>query len=123
MMKGPGRGTVAVPEKLAVKILSDLSSGLKAIHEKDVAHLDMKNENVFIDGSGAMKIGDFGISQMVGKEEDGKIVDKIGCSPSFMAPETGRNQITKKSDLWGLGLIMYFVCTIAQRANVTKPYD
>jgi len=28
-----------------------------------------------------------------------------------------------KSDIYGLGAVMYHVCTIVQRANKAKPYD
>lgn len=85
----------------------------------------MKCDNVLISASGAMKIADFGIAMLVENDKDGaKVKDKIRGTPVFMAPEASVGQIlTKSSDVYGLALIMYFVTTIIQRAEKTRPYD
>ena len=84
----------------------------------------MKLENVLIDASGAMKVADFGISMLVEDDKDGeKISEKIGGTPVFMSPEAADQILTKSSDVYGLGLIMYFACTTVQRAEKTEPYN
>ena len=40
-----------------------------------------------------------------------------------MSPEAARDNIlTVKSDIFGLGLVMFHVCTIVQRAEKAKPF-
>lgn len=39
--------------------------GLKAMHEADVIHRDIKCENIFMKRDGRVKIGDFGLSKVM----------------------------------------------------------
>jgi len=115
---------VQVPEQLAVKILHDLASALKVCHERGIVHLDMKTENVLVSASMAMVLTDFGIALLVPEGEDGqKCEQKIKGTSSWMAPEAAKDNIlTVKSDIFGLGLVMFHVCTIVQRAEKAKPF-
>ena len=53
-------------EKEAKEILFQIVLGLRAIHEKAIAHRDMKGSNIFIknrtEGGSIYKIGDFGLA-------------------------------------------------------------
>ena len=100
-------------EPLAVKILLDLTAGLKAIHDLGVAHLDIKTENCLIDASTNMKISDFGISLFV-DEEGMESKYPVRGTRCWMSPELLSQPpiLTTKSDIWGLGCVMYHVCTI-----------
>lgn len=54
-------------ERDAAVILYDLISGLHALHEHDILHLDIKPENILFDGvddNARIKITDFGISRL-----------------------------------------------------------
>ena len=44
------------------KVLTEVALGVKHLHDRNVIHLDLKPANVFIDSSGHLKIGDFGLS-------------------------------------------------------------
>ena len=72
----------------------------------------------------AMILADFGIALLLPEGEDGqKCEQKIKGTPSWMAPEAAKDNIlTVKSDIFGLGLAMFHVCTIVQRAEKAKPY-
>ena len=37
--------------------------GLKYLHDKHILHRDLKSQNIFLSGSGRVKLGDFGISK------------------------------------------------------------
>lgn len=51
-----------------------------------------------------MKLADFGVSLVLGKESQFQASNYIG-SPLFMAPEViKREEITAASDIWSLGL-------------------
>ena len=70
-----------------VKILHDLSSGLKAIHDKKIVHLNMTTSNCLIDANMSIKLTNFEISMFV--DSDGmKSEARIGGSPGWVSPES-----------------------------------
>lgn len=54
-------------EKLARTLFHQIVNGLEYLHSKDIAHLDLKPSNIFIDDSYNLKIGDFDCSSMKGE--------------------------------------------------------
>ena len=111
----------AFPEKLVIKILHDLCSGLQECHRHGILHGDIKTDNCLIDKTMNFKLADFGISLLV--DEDGQLsLEGIRGSKGWMAPETMDRILTKASDIFGLGAVIYSVCTIVQRKNKTPPY-
>ena len=44
------------------QVLRDVAGGLAALHRAGVLHLDVKPANVYADGAGALKLGDFGLA-------------------------------------------------------------
>ena len=38
---------------------------LKYLHDKHILHRDLKSQNIFLSGSGRVKLGDFGISRVL----------------------------------------------------------
>ena len=66
------------------EIARQLCAGLGAAHDRGVLHRDLKPANVMIDGSGQVRITDFGIASLADqRDEDGILA---GTLP-FMAPE------------------------------------
>jgi serine/threonine-protein kinase len=98
-----------LPEDKAVDIARQLCAGLAAIHENGVLHRDLKPANVMLDERGDIRIADFGIAAL-GESLRGR--DALGGTPAYMAPEQldGR-EVTQRSDLYALGLVLYEVFT------------
>lgn len=74
----------------------------------NIAHRDIKLENIILDDTLNPKIIDFGFSTCI--EKDKKI--KIFCgTPSYMAPEVVQRKEYRGegADVWALG-VMLFVC-------------
>eukprot|EP01038_Epipyxis_sp_PR26KG_P006644 gene6644-9120_t len=90
----------------AWRIIHDVCSGLKHIHDCDIVHLDIKPANLFITNDGIIKIGDFGVATKVGRiTEDGHEGDN-----RYMAFEV-LNDLDRMppSDIFSFGLTMYEV--------------
>ena len=50
-----------IPETEIWKIIVDLLQALKHLHERNLAHMDIKPDNIFISFDGSYKLGDFGL--------------------------------------------------------------
>jgi len=64
------------------QLIIGVCKGLKDIHEKEVIHKDIGPHNIFYDGEGNIKIGDFGISQSNTASHYSK-----GYHPLYHAPD------------------------------------
>lgn len=76
---------------------------MRAIHDSNIIHLDIKPENVFITGAGALKIGDFGHSITFPVE----VKDITEGDKFYMAMELLNGGCGKYSDVFSLGITVY----------------
>ena len=98
-----------LPHDKAVEISRQLCAGLHAIHQVGVLHRDLKPANAIIDGRGKARITDFGIAGLESELKDGA---GVAGTPAYMSPEqfTGQ-ELTTKSDIYSLGLVLYEIFT------------
>jgi|HubBroStandDraft_4_1064222.scaffolds.fasta_scaffold10609_3 hypothetical protein len=96
------------PDK-ATEIARQICAGLAAAHERGVVHRDLKPANVMLDSAGKIRITDFGLAGIAASIQGADI--RAG-TPAYMAPEqlAGR-EVTTKSDIYSLGLILYEILT------------
>ena len=96
------------PER-AVEIARQMCAGLAAAHDRGVVHRDLKPANIMLDGAGKIRITDFGLAGIAATLQGAEI--RAG-TPAYMAPEQLAGQeVTVKSDLYSLGLILYEILT------------
>ena len=96
------------PDK-ATEIARQVCAGLAAAHERGVIHRDLKPANVMLDGTGKIRITDFGLA---GIAADMHGEDARAGTPAYMAPEQlAGKEVTTKSDIYSLGLILYEILT------------
>ncbi|KAA1471705.1 hypothetical protein DENSPDRAFT_880701 [Dentipellis sp. KUC8613] len=122
-----GRAFPKLEEARVWKILADLSSGMRFIHDAGVIHLDLKPANIFVTGEGRFKIGDFGMAsrwprpslvpasvagagdhetqllRSTGFEREG---DKV-----YLAPEILQGRYGKAADMFSFGMTMLETAT------------
>ena len=83
-----------------------LARALEHIHSKKIIHRDIKPENVHIDGSGKVKLMDFGIAK-----SEGLSLTRAGFTlgtPYYMAPEQVLGQqVTTQVDVYSFGVLLY----------------
>jgi serine/threonine-protein kinase len=98
-----------LPSDKALEIARQLCAGLAAAHEAGVLHRDLKPANIMIDGRGKARITDFGLA-VVTEELRGE--ESLIGTPAYMSPEqfSGKN-LTVKSDIYALGLVLYELFT------------
>ena len=82
---------------------------ITSVHESvGVIHRDLKPENIIIDEQDHIKISDFGVSFIV--ENGSDEIQSTAGSNYFFSPEicAGKSYKGKKSDIWALGVTLYF---------------
>lgn len=98
-----------LPSDKAIEIARQLCLGLHAIHDAGILHRDLKPANVIVDSRGRARITDFGIA---GIEQEIQSKKEVVGTPAYMSPEqiTGK-EVTAKSDIYSLGLLLYEIFT------------
>lgn len=101
----------------AAEIARQMCAGLAAAHDKGVIHRDLKPANIMLDGAGKVRITDFGLAGIAAMIEGADI--RAG-TPAYMAPEQlGGMEVTVKSDIYSLGLILYEIITAKRAFDAT----
>ncbi len=122
----------SVPEEETVRlILQQVLSALDYAHGRGVVHRDLKPANLLLTETGEIKIGDFGVAQVVGSDFMRTVVERtvaesllgdaatvVGSSTKgssgyvgtihYMAPEVvAGGEATAQSDLYAVGVMAY----------------
>lgn len=84
--------------------------GLKALHDVQILHRDLKSANVFCNRDGSAKLGDMNVSKIAKK--GGLLYTQTG-TPYYASPEVWKDQpYDSKSDIWSLGCVLYESITL-----------
>jgi NIMA (never in mitosis gene a)-related kinase len=100
---------VYMSESFIWKLLIELTKGLKALHDMDILHRDLKCANVFLTNSGGVKLGDMNVSKV---SKDCVMHTQTG-TPYYASPEVWKDiPYDSKSDMWSLGCVIYEAATL-----------
>lgn len=91
-------------------IFGQICEAVNYLHSKSIQHRDLKPANIKVTKEGVVKLLDFGISKAKYTPKLTKEGYLIGTT-DFMAPEQFRGQNSIQSDIWSLGVMLYFLCT------------
>jgi len=130
--KGPSGSCIgAVDIPYALSLFLQTCQGVKHVHSQGLIHRDLKPNNIFIDDTGAVKVGDFGLSressgESSGKEgkegETGVLTKSSTCynaditagvgTRSYASPEQmkGGSDYDSSADIYSLGIILFELC-------------
>jgi len=106
-------GTLSVP--VAVDVILQVCSALKAAHEKGIVHRNMKPENIFLTKIAGrrnfVKILDFGVASIREPAEGKGLMETEAMmgTPHYMAPEqiSGTGELDGRVDQYACGAILY----------------
>jgi len=104
-------GTMPVGRTLV--IARQIASALEAAHNADIAHLDLKSDNIFLTNRGGAadhaKLLDFGISRFMELDAEATQPALLMGTPEFMAPEqvTRPEMVDCRADIYAFGVLLY----------------
>lgn len=100
----------AVQEDQARIWTRQLALAVQYMHELEIAHRDIKCENVLLTANQNAKLSDFGFARMCVDKDFLDIHSETFCgSLSYTAPEIlqGNPYYPKPTDIWSLGVVLY----------------
>jgi serine/threonine protein kinase/Tol biopolymer transport system component len=112
------RGPIPVAE--AVRLASEVATGLETAHENGVIHRDLKPANIRLTADGRAKVLDFGLAKAAESTGSGDIshsptmtsagtvAGMILGTASYMSPEQAAGQpIDRRCDIWSFGVVFF----------------
>ncbi|XP_030568661.1 serine/threonine-protein kinase Nek2 [Drosophila novamexicana] len=97
------------------RVLFQLCRALQVCHNKipsgTILHRDIKPANIFLDASGNVKLGDFGLARVLRRDQS--FAASFVGTPHYMSPELVKGrQYDRKSDVWAVGCLIYELCAL-----------
>jgi serine/threonine-protein kinase len=100
-----------IPWREVIDLSIQICIALKAAHDAGIIHRDLKPSNLLQMPDGDLKLTDFGVAQVFAGSKLTVTGGIIGTA-EYMSPEQGQGKrITKRSDLYSLGAVMYVMLT------------
>jgi predicted Ser/Thr protein kinase len=101
--------------KEALQIVPQICEALQFAHDEGIVHRDIKPENILVDKRGRVKIADFGIAKILGREQEPALTETRGAigTPHYMAPEQLEEptSVDHRADIFSLGVVFYEMLT------------
>ncbi|XP_036031912.1 MAP/microtubule affinity-regulating kinase 4-like, partial [Onychomys torridus] len=104
------RALGCLKEEEARGIFRQVVSAVHFLHQRHIAHRDIKLENILVDAAGNAKLCDFGMAIQI---TEGQKLEELCGSLLYWAPEI----LAKKpydglaGDMWSLGIVLYVLVT------------
>jgi serine/threonine protein kinase len=107
-----------LPWRRACRIMRQVCDSLEDAHRHGVIHRDLKPDNIMVcrrgDQPDFVKVLDFGIARIVGKQDSVSLSGDGGVfgTPRYIAPEVAQGgEASALSDVYSLGAVFYRVLT------------
>ncbi|XP_054888970.1 testis-specific serine/threonine-protein kinase 1-like [Poeciliopsis prolifica] len=97
-------------ECFSCRLFKQLCLAIEYLHGIDIAHKDIKCENLLLDMHYNLKLCDFGFSEKVTYNQGKLVLSDTHCGTlQYAAPEILKNlpHNSKISDVWSMGVVLY----------------
>jgi predicted Ser/Thr protein kinase len=99
-----------------LQIIPQICDALQYAHDEGVVHRDIKPENVLVDRKGRVKIADFGLAKILGRDPELTrltVEGQVMGTPHYMAPEQVERPLSvdHRADIYSLGVVLYEMLT------------
>ncbi|KAM7536677.1 hypothetical protein Aperf_G00000083108 [Anoplocephala perfoliata] len=93
-----------------IQMIDTLVQGMTYLESVNIAHMDLRADNVLVNGEGKVKIADFGLTRILGADMNFNS-DKFPTR--WTAPEImqGLAKYTTKCDVWSFAVLMFEILT------------
>ncbi len=103
------------PEQ-ALRLVPQICDALQYAHEEGVVHRDIKPENILLDRKGRVKIADFGLAKLLGRDTGSFTLTgsrQVMGTLYYMAPEQVERpaEVDHRADIYSLGVVFYEMLT------------
>ena len=100
----------------ALAIVPQICEALQFAHDEGIVHRDIKPENILIDKKGRVKIADFGLAKLLGRDAADQSLTgthQVMGTVRYMAPEQmeGSRAVDHRADIYSLGVVFYEMLT------------
>ena len=104
-----------------VDLFINVCDAVSYAHQRLVIHRDLKPSNILVKPDGQVKLLDFGIAKLLGRQQSASDLTRTeyqALTPEFAAPEQVRGEsVSTTTDVYSLGVLLYLLLA-GQR-----PYD
>ena len=105
-------------------IMLQLCDALIEVHSKNIVHRDIKPQNVYYASDGEIKLGDFGISVLLGSGMNVNENKKVLRKAQYLAPELVYGEkATFQSDIYAMGITFFELLTGRVPFDGKNPHD
>src|SRR5262249_38368982 len=94
----------------AVDAVLQVVAGLQAAAALGILHRDVKPSNCFVDRSGRVVIGDFGLSLSTLARATAETIGSIQGTPGYASPEQLRGEaLDVRADIYSVGATLFYL--------------
>ena len=101
------KGTFDYSERNVRRLAAEIGNGIKAAHDINVIHRDIKPDNMFMSDKGVYKLGDFNISKEASSARSFAGTNFYMAPEIFAAKSNAAASYTKQADIYSFGLSLY----------------
>ncbi len=100
-----------LPWRTVINYAVQICRALKSAHNAGIIHRDLKPSNLLITADDVVKLTDFGVAQVFAASKVTMTGGVIGTAESMSPEQAQGKRVTKQSDIYSLGAVMYVMLT------------
>jgi serine kinase len=113
-----------VPEDQAKTLFQQMASAVQYLHSNNIAHRDLKCENILLTSELDVKLADFGLACSCVNRDGRRVLSETFCGSYAYAPPEILTRIPydpKLADVWSLGVILFTMLNAALPFDYSNP--